>query len=73
MRFVLVNDRYLPYKHGQPRRCAFCCEVLGTGYVRECATRILYCKLGCYKLHVFAATAILSSYTAPKLLTQGRK
>ena len=44
MRFVLVNGR-------APRpqsSCAFCCQPIGSGYLRELATRLSYCNQQCY-------------------------
>ncbi len=40
MRFVLVNGR-------APRpqsSCAFCCQPIGNGYLRELTTRLSYCN-----------------------------
>jgi len=47
MRFVLVNGR-------APRpqsSCAFCCQPIGNGYLRELATRLSYCNQQCYFGH----------------------
>jgi hypothetical protein len=49
--FVLVNDRI-------PRAdacCAFCCQKIDKGYVREPQARVLYCDPQCFAEH---ATAI---------------
>jgi len=47
MRFVLVNGR-------APRpqsSCAFCCQPIGNGYLRELTTRHSYCNQQCYFGH----------------------
>jgi hypothetical protein len=54
MRFVLVNNR-------TPRPqscCAFCCEPIEAGYLREITTRLSYCDSQCYAEH--CADAILA-------------
>jgi len=51
MRFVLVNGR-APRPHSA---CAFCCEPIGEGYLRELATRLSYCTPACYWRHCKAA------------------
>jgi len=61
MRFVLVNGR-------APRpqsSCAFCCQPIGDGYLRELTTRLSYCNPQCYFGH--------SELTAPALETATRK
>jgi hypothetical protein len=47
MKFVLVNGRA---PRPQPS-CAFCCQPIGNGYVRELATRLCYCDEQCYSSH----------------------
>lgn len=65
MRYVLVNDR-LPFKSAC---CAFCTAILTNGYLRERATRILYCGFGCYTEHVNAANRTFGdSHAMSKLL-----
>jgi hypothetical protein len=47
MKFVLVNGR-------APRpqsSCAFCCQPIGNGYLRELTTRLSYCDQQCYLGH----------------------
>jgi hypothetical protein len=47
MRFILVNGR-------APRpqsSCAFCCQPIGNGYLRELTTRLSYCNQQCYVGH----------------------
>jgi hypothetical protein len=47
MKFVLVNGR-------APRpqsSCAFCCQPIGDGYLRELTTRLSYCDQQCYLGH----------------------
>jgi hypothetical protein len=55
MKFVLVNGR-------APRpqsSCAFCCQPIGNGYLRELATRLSYCDQQCYLAHSeFGARAL---------------
>ena len=53
MKFALINGR-VPFNSF----CAFCCEALTTGYVRELATRICYCSHVCYDAH--CNTAVLA-------------
>ena len=47
MKFILVNGRAL---HPQSS-CAFCCQPLGNGYLRELTTRLSYCDQQCYVGH----------------------
>ena len=52
MKFVLVNGR----KPRMQSHCAFCCEPLGEGYVRELTRRRLsYCDHKCYCDHLNVA------------------
>ena len=47
MKYILVNGR-------SPRSessCAMCCEAIGQSYVRELATRRMYCGAKCYAAH----------------------
>jgi hypothetical protein len=51
-KFVLVNDR-------MPRAdayCAFCCDRIEQGYVREPQTRLLYCDVQCFAGNVKQTT-----------------
>ena len=55
MKFVLVNGR-------TPRPesfCALCCEAIGESYLRELATRLLYCSHQCYLGHCKLAMSVL--------------
>jgi len=61
MRFVLVNGR-------APRpqsSCAFCCQPIGNGYLRELTTRLSYCNQQCYFGH--------SELSAPAVETATRE
>jgi hypothetical protein len=45
MKFVLVNSR-------RPEcSCTLCCEPIGDSYLREVATRNVYCNYECYLTH----------------------
>ena len=47
MKFVLVNGRAL-----RPlSSCAFCCQPIENGYLRELTTRLSYCDQQCYVGH----------------------
>ena len=59
MKFVLVNGRAL---HPQSS-CAFCCQPLGNGYLRELATRHSYCNQQCYLGHSELAARALETAT----------
>ena len=59
MRFVLVNGR-------APRpqsSCAFCCQPIEGGYLRELATRLSYCNEQCYLGHAESAARALETTT----------
>lgn len=49
MRYVIVNYRR---PRGLPRFCAFCCEPIVDGYVRDLHVRLVYHSVGCLELHV---------------------
>ena len=51
-RFVLVNERV---PRGQTY-CATCCVPIERGYVRDPATRLLYCGTECFGEHESADT-----------------
>ena len=60
MRFVLVNGR-------APRpqsSCAFCCQTIESGYLRELTTRLSYCNEQCYLGHSELAARALETTTA---------
>jgi len=60
MKFVLVNGR-------APRpqsSCAFCCQPIGNGYLRELTTRLSYCDQQCYLGHSELAARALETATA---------
>ena len=60
MRFVLVNGRApLPQSS-----CAFCCQPIGNGYLRELTTRLSYCNQQCYVGHSEPATRALVPATS---------
>jgi hypothetical protein len=59
MKFVLVNGR-------APRpqsSCAFCCQPIGDGYLRELTTRLSYCDQQCYLGHSELAARALETAT----------
>jgi hypothetical protein len=59
MRFILVNGR-------APRpqsSCAFCCQPIGNGYLRELTTRLSYCNQQCYVGHSESAARALEKPT----------
>jgi hypothetical protein len=59
MKFVLVNGR-------APRpqsSCAFCCQPIGNGYLRELTTRLSYCDQQCYLGHSELAVRALETAT----------
>jgi hypothetical protein len=59
MRFVLVNGR-------APRpqsSCAFCCQPIEGGYLRELTTRLPYCNQQCYLGHSELAARALETAT----------
>ena len=60
MKFVLVNGRAL---HPQSS-CAFCCQPLGNGYLRELTTRRSYCNQQCYLGHSELAARALETATS---------
>jgi len=45
--FLIVNGR----TPSPQSFCAFCCEPIGTSYLREVATRLSYCDCQCYAEH----------------------
>jgi len=47
MRFILVNDRTPSHSSF----CALCCEPITGGYLRESATRLIFCDQRCYAGH----------------------
>jgi len=51
-RFVLVNDR-IPRADAY---CAFCCQKIEKGYVRESQARVLYCDPQCFAEHATTIT-----------------
>ena len=60
MKFVLVNGR-------APRpqsSCAFCCQPIGDGYLRELTTRLSYCDQQCYLGHSELAARALETATS---------
>ena len=59
MRFVLVNGRA---PHPQ-LSCAFCCQPIRNGYLRELATRLSYCDQQCYLSHSKLAARALETAT----------
>src|SRR5262245_35973872 len=71
MKFVLVNGR-------GPRResfCAWCCEPIGDGYLRELPTRLSYCNYKCYLSHCKLAGSIRKEHarTSDTTLSPSRR
>lgn len=67
MRYIIVNERR---PKGLPRYCALCAAPIDSSYLREIATRIIYCGVGCYTEHVHNALVCLGALDAPmKFLT----
>ena len=57
MKFVLVNGRAL-----RPlSSCAFCCQPIENGYLRELTTRLSYCDQQCYVGHSELAARALET------------
>jgi hypothetical protein len=59
MKFVLVNGR-------APRpqsSCAFCCQPIEGGYLRELTTRLSYCDQQCYLSHSELAARAVETAT----------
>ena len=59
MKFILVNGRA---PRPQPS-CAFCCQPIGNGYLRELTTRFSYCDQQCYLGHSELAGRALETAT----------
>ena len=59
MKFILVNGR-APCPQSS---CAFCCEPIGSGYLRELSTRLSYCNQHCYFGHSELITPALETAT----------
>ena len=58
MRYVIVRGRQL---HAETR-CAWCCQVIEDGYLREIATHILYHNLYCYEQHCNVAVLAIEHH-----------
>jgi hypothetical protein len=57
VRFILVNGR-------APRSrslCVMCHQPVGTNYLREIGTHIIYCDHNCYAAHCDSAVLLLES------------
>jgi hypothetical protein len=55
MTYILVSHR----RPKNPSFCALCCEAIEDGYLRELATRLLYCDQVCYGGHCKVAIVAL--------------
>lgn len=49
MRYIWVSGRV---PRGLPRFCAYCCDPIVEGYLRDRQTAIVYCGPHCYESHV---------------------
>jgi hypothetical protein len=57
VRFILVNGRT-----PRPRSlCAMCNQPVGTNYLREFGTQLVYCDQNCYAAHCMGATLLLNN------------
>lgn len=57
MRFILVNGRT-----PRPRPfCVMCDQPVGTTYLREFGTHLIYCDQHCYAAHCNGAVLLLDS------------
>jgi hypothetical protein len=57
VRFILVNGRT-----PRPRSlCAMCNQPVGTNYLREFGTQLVYCDQNCYAAHCIGATLLLDN------------
>ena len=57
MRFILVNGR-IPH----PRcSCVMCDQPVGTNYLREFGTDLIYCDYDCYEAHCESAVLLLGN------------
>ena len=58
MRFILVNGR-TPH----PRSlCVMCDRQVGTNYLRELGTHLIYCDQDCYTAHCRGAVLLLDDH-----------
>ncbi len=58
MKFILVNGRTpCPLTF-----CALCCDAIGTHYLREIGTQLLYCDHECYAKHCKVAIVALENH-----------
>ena len=57
MRFIMVNGR-IP----RPRSsCAMCSLPVGTNYLREVGTQLIYCDQNCYSAHCENAVLLIDN------------
>jgi hypothetical protein len=63
MRFILVNGRT-----PRPRSlCVMCVQPVGTNYLREVGTQLVYCDHDCYAAHCESADLLLDHQAAASL------
>ena len=60
MRFILVNGR-MPCSRSL---CVMCGRPVGTSYLREFGTELVYCEYGCYAAHCESAAMLLVNHLA---------
>lgn len=63
MRFVIVN---LQHQKGDPYFCAFCTADIGSQYLRELDTGLIYCDTECLKFHTYGAIKYLEDQRSIK-------
>jgi hypothetical protein len=63
MRFILVNGRT-----PRPRSlCVMCVHPVGTTYLREVGTQLIYCDHDCYAAHCESAVLLLDNRATASL------
>jgi hypothetical protein len=63
VRFILVNGRA-----PRPRSsCVICDQPVGTNYLREVGTQLIYCDHNCYAAHCKSAVLLLENQAAASL------
>jgi len=63
MRFILVNGRA-----PRPRSlCVMCDQPVGTNYLREVGTQLIYCDHDCYAAHCESAALLLDNQATASL------
>jgi hypothetical protein len=63
VRFILVNERA-----PRPRSsCVMCDQPVGTNYLREVGTQLIYCYHNCYAAHCESAVLLLDNQATASL------